>query len=146
MTTCATWMVSRLHRGLSHSHHHLTNCGCLWQRYIQCVLLSVMNTSLHNIMHGSSLIQIVDELHFRNHVDQTCRATYNPAQVKAEKPDLNFMVAEQTFSWLTKFRRILCAMPKTHHLFYLHRLVKRRNKYTELCHGIKRSPLLPKSS
>ena len=55
------------------------------------------------------------------------------------------MSAEQTFTWLTRFLKILSAMPKTYHLYYLHRLVKKRNVYTELCHRLNRKPLLPKT-
>lgn len=70
---------------------------------------------------------------------------YDPKTVKDKYPEVHFMSAEQTFAWLARFRRILCAMSKHHHLFYLHRLVKRRNKYTERCHKLLRQPLLPKT-
>ena len=36
-------------------------------------------------------------------------------------------------------------MSKNHHLFFLHRIVKRRNEYTEFCHNQGRKPLLPKT-
>ena len=84
-------------------------------------------------------------MYYRNHKDEMCKATYNPEQAKTMYPNVSFMCAEQTFSWLSRYRRILCAMPKTHHLFFLHRLVKRRNKYTELCRKLEREPLLPHS-
>ena len=55
------------------------------------------------------------------------------------------MVAEQTFVWLSRFKKILCAMPKVHHLFYLHRMVKHRIAYTTACYKNKKKPLLPKA-
>ena len=55
------------------------------------------------------------------------------------------MAAEQTFVWLSRFKKILCAMPKVHHLFYLHRMVKHRNAYTTACYKYGKKPLLPKA-
>ncbi len=55
------------------------------------------------------------------------------------------MTAEQTFAWLSRYRRIVPGMNKTHHLFFLHRTISRRNKYTEKCIQIKRKNLLPKA-
>lgn len=94
-------------------------------------------------------LKVIDDLHFKNHKDQICRAKYAPSKVKNDLSDndqsLNFMSAEQVFAWLSRYKRILSAMPKTHHLYYLHQLVKRRNKYTELCYRLNRKPLLPKT-
>ena len=42
-------------------------------------------------------------------------------------------------------KKILCAMPKVHHLFFLHRMVKHRNNYTVRCYKNGRKPLLPKA-
>ena len=41
--------------------------------------------------------------------------------------------AEQTFIWLGKFKKILNSMNKRHHNFFLHCLVKARNRYTMWC-------------
>lgn len=41
---------------------------------------------------------------------------YAPQKVKAQ--GMNFMCAEQVFAWLSRFKRILCSMPKTDHLFF----------------------------
>ena len=86
-------------------------------------------------------MQVIDEFY---HVDETCREKYNPSTIKEKYPGVSFMGDEQTFAWLSRFNRILSAMPKTHHLFYLHRLVKRRKMYMEMCHKLQRKPLLPK--
>ena len=40
---------------------------------------------------------------------------------------------------------LFCSMNKSHHLFFLHRLIVLRNEYTEMCHKIGRKPLLPKA-
>ena len=42
-----------------------------------------------------------------------------------------------------RFKKILNSMNKTHFHFILHRMVKRRNKYTEYCHASGKYPLLP---
>ena len=91
-------------------------------------------------------IQVIDEVHYKNHTDARCLSRYNPAIAKEKHPDANFMVAEQTFSWLSRFKSILCAMPKNYHMFYLHRLCLRRNRYTEKCNKLERRLFLPKSS
>ena len=39
------------------------------------------------------------------------------------------MACEQTFTWLSRHKKILYAMHKCHLHFYLHRMVKCRNKY-----------------
>ena len=92
-----------------------------------------------------SIQKIIDSLHIRNHKDQSCKESYNPANLKKELPDGNTMAAEQTFVWLSRFKNILCAMPKVHHLFYLHRMVKHRNRYTTTCYKNGKKPLLPKA-
>ena len=89
--------------------------------------------------------KIIDRLHIRNHKDASCQDKYNPSSLKEEIPEGNTMAAEQTFVWLSRFKKILCAMPKVHHLFYLHHMVKRRNKYTVHCYKNGKKPLLPKA-
>ena len=98
-------------------------------------------------IHFALIMQVVDDLHIRNHVDPRCKELYHPATVKEKNPSIsfNFMACEQTFVWLSRFKRILCAMPKEHHLFMLHRLIVRRNHYTQLCHTVRRSLYLPKA-
>ena len=58
---------------------------------------------------------------------------------KSENPHFNTQVGEQTFVWIGRFKHILCSMNKPHHLFYLHRMVLGRNRYTARCykHGKK---------
>ena len=91
----------------------------------------------------SSIQKIIDSLHIKNHKDARCKELYSPNKVKEENPAFNTMAAEQTFVWLSRFKKILAAMNKTHHLFYLHRMVTVRNKYTEYCYKNNRKPLLP---
>jgi hypothetical protein len=76
---------------------------------------------------------------------KTCQEKYDPRPLKEEIPNGNTMAAEQTFVWLSRYKKILCAMPKVHHLFYLHRIVKHRNKYTVKCYKNGKKPLLPKA-
>ena len=90
--------------------------------------------------------KIIDRLHFKNHKDLRCRDSYNPdkAFTKESHPKYDTMICEQTFSWASRFKKIICAMNKTHHLFFLHRMVKRRNNYLESCYRSGRKALFPK--
>ena len=59
------------------------------------------------------MTKIIDTLHISNHKDPKCKQIYHPDQVK--KDDLstfNTMTCEQTFSWLSRFKKILSAMQK----------------------------------
>ncbi len=85
--------------------------------------------------------KIIDTLHIKNHVDKRCQEKYSPDSLKTENPDYNTMVCEQTFSWLSRYKRIVCAMPKVHHHFYLHRMIKRRNSYISFCYNNGRRPI-----
>ena len=94
----------------------------------------------------SDIIKIIDTLHIKNHKDSRCKELYDPEKIKGDNPSLNTMSCEQTFVWLSRFKKILSAMRKTHFHFYLHRMVKRRNIYIEYCYANNRRPLLPKAS
>ena len=92
--------------------------------------------------------KIIDGLHLQNHVNSNCKTLYNPKKIIDMYPDLegtkNTMACEQTFVWLGRFKKIMCNMPKAHHLFYLHRVIKRRNSYNVQMYKAGRKPLLPK--
>lgn len=79
-----------------------------------------------------SLKKIIDSLHLKKHKDKALKARYNPSCLKDEHPNGNTMAAEQTFVWLSRFKKSLCAMPRTHHLFYLHEMVKHRNQSVQI--------------
>lgn len=87
--------------------------------------------------------KVIDPLHIKNHKNPNCHIEYSSEKLKSELPDVNLMVAEQTFSWLGKFKKILNSMPKYNQLFLLHRLVQRRNEYTQYCYSIGAKPMLP---
>lgn len=91
-----------------------------------------------------SINKVTDCLHLRNHKDPRCKELYNPDALKEKFPNLNTPVAEQTFVWASRFKKILGAMPKNHFLFYYHRMVVRRNRYTEKCYEANITPILPK--
>ena len=88
--------------------------------------------------------KIIDVFHFKNHVSPVCKQLYSPDEVKNMNPKWNTQAGEQTFTWLSRFKHIVCSMPKSHHLFYIHRMVIRRNKYTSKCNMYGKTPLLPK--
>ena len=74
--------------------------------------------------------KIIDSFHLRNHVNPECHTTFSPQGLKENHPNANTQAGEQTFIWMARFKNIVCAMNKTHHLFCLHRMVRRRNSYT----------------
>ena len=88
--------------------------------------------------------KIIDTLHIRNHKDEKCRQMYDPGKIKDENPDYNTMSCEQTFVWLSRFKKVVCAMSKTHFHFYVHRMCKKRNRNIEFCYSNNRRPLVPK--
>lgn len=88
--------------------------------------------------------KIIDVFHFGNHVSPQCKEKFSPAKLKEDNPNYNTQAGEQTFVWVSRFQHILCSMTKNHHLFYLHRMVLRRNTYTAKCYKNKRKPILPK--
>ena len=48
----------------------------------------------------------------------------------SRKSHLDTPVAEQTFIWAGRFKKIMCAMPKRRFLFFYLRMVIPRNRYT----------------
>ena len=85
--------------------------------------------------------KIIDKFHFKNHVSPVCKELYCPDEVKEKNPKWNTQAGEQTFTWLSRFKH----MSKNHHLFYIHRMVIRRNAYTSKCNVHGKIPILPKS-
>ena len=88
----------------------------------------------------------VDGLHIRNHVRHSCRNEYPRVIQKLRETftSPNTEAAEQTFLWLGKFKKIINSMDKRRHHFFLHCLVKERNKYTQYCLENKKKVVLPK--
>lgn len=95
----------------------------------------------------NAINKCVDGMHIKNHVENNCWTRLHPDKIYDMHPDLrgkrNTQAAEQTFVWLARFKKIVCSMPKDHHLFYIHRMVQRRNTYTAKCYKRKKNPLLP---
>ena len=83
--------------------------------------------------------------HFEPQRSEVSSTVSPKSQLKDLHPNDNTMAAEQTLVWLSRFKKIVCAMPKVHHLFYLHRMVRRRNAYTVHCYKKGHKPVLPKS-
>ena len=80
-----------------------------------------------------------------NHVREKCRKDY-PIIINELRSTFlhpNTEAAEQTFVWLGKFKKILNSMTKLKHHFFLHCLVKERNRYTEWCYKNNMKPKLP---
>ena len=79
----------------------------------------------------------------RNHKDPQCKIKYGSDDLKEKYPHLNTPVAEQTFIWAGRFKKIMCAMPKRRFLFFYHRMVIRRNRYIAVCYQENRVPEFP---
>jgi hypothetical protein len=91
-----------------------------------------------------SIIQkVIDSFHLGNHKNHECREFYNPDRIKKvhNLETANTQSCEITFSWLGKFKHMVFKMPKSHHLFFLHRLIVRRNNYLERTRAAGRTPL-----
>lgn len=81
----------------------------------------------------------------KNHKGKDCKTKYSADSLKEKFPELNTPVAEQTFVWAARYKKIFCAMPKNRSLFFYHRMVVRRNRYTAKCYKSNVDPVLPKS-
>ena len=90
-----------------------------------------------------SVQKIINTFHLKNRTSDVCHTKYSPEELKQRNPSFNTQAGEQTFVWMGKFKHIVCAMSKTHHLFYLHRMVRRRNLYTKKCYANRKKPILP---
>ena len=90
-----------------------------------------------------NLVKIIDNLHLHNHVRKSCHTDFNPKILKAELPNANTMICEQTFAWLGRYKKILNVLPKHRFEFMLHRLIVHSNNYTEYCHLHHKYPHLP---
>ena len=98
--------------------------------------------SFPDLWHNN-LIKIIDSVHLHNHKRDSCKRDFNPSILKKVMPNGNTMVCEETFAWLSRYKKILNVLPKHRFEFMLHRLVVHRNKYTEYCHKVQKYPLLP---
>jgi hypothetical protein len=87
--------------------------------------------------------KVIDQLHIIL-INFICKTKYSSDLLKEKIPGLNTPVAEQTFVWAAKVKKIMCAMPKCHQLFYYHRMVIRWNAYTSSCYKANRDPNLSK--
>jgi len=88
--------------------------------------------------------KVIDDLHIKNHRDPSCQKLYSTENLRQQLPEANTIAAEQTFAWLSRHKKVLCAMPKVHFHFYLQRLVKKRNAYIEHCYETGKRVLSPK--
>ena len=91
----------------------------------------------------SSVSKIIDSFHLTNHKGENCKLLYNPEKLKVVHENYNTQACEQTFSWLSRFHRILSSVPRVHNHFFLHRMVKKRNKYNSYCYSQGKKPVLP---
>ena len=89
---------------------------------------------------------IIDGLHLKNHKRASCAVKYNPSKFHEAHPEAtsaNTIVAEQTFSWLAKYKEQINAMNEKNQSFFLHRIVVRRNEYIRQCLLKNETPLAP---
>lgn len=86
--------------------------------------------------------KVIDRLHLKNHKDPSCKVNYDPDHILSKS--FNTMAAEQVNVWASRLKRIMVALPYVHHMFFFHRMVKRRNAYTQFCYSTGRQPVVPK--
>ncbi len=77
-------------------------CVCVHKDLSFVRALWVLKCSIQVYMHA---------LHIKNHRDERCHKLYSP------HAQMNTMACEQTFAWLSRYKKILSAVPKTHHHF-----------------------------
>ena len=66
----------------------------IWEKVTKGINLSILN-ALPKHKHCS----VIDELHWRNHVEN-CKVQWNPKQIREIYPNANLVCCEQTFAWL----------------------------------------------
>lgn len=81
--------------------------------------------------------KVIDRLHLKNHKNPDCAKNFSAEPLTEIYPNLNTMVAEQTFTWASRYKKI-------RFLFYYHRMVVRRNRCITKCYKANRYPVLPK--
>jgi hypothetical protein len=91
-----------------------------------------------------SVGKVIDRLHLKNHKDPSCKVKYNPDSTLSKS--CNTMAAEQVNVWASRLKRIMVALPYIHHMLFFHRMVKRRNSYTELCYKVGKQPIVPRAA
>ena len=95
----------------------------------------------------TSINKVIDSLHVCNHKDKACHAELHPSNINKMYPEIknskNTQAAEQTFVWLGRYKKVVSSMTKTHHLFYIHRMARRKNAYSVKCYKYGRKPVLP---
>ena len=60
--------------------------------------------------------KVIDTFHLVTHVNPECHINFSPQALKEEHPHANTQAGEQTFVWMGRFKHIVCAMNKTHHV------------------------------
>ena len=102
--------------------------------------------ALHIKVYKLNFLNLIKSIFFIwNHVRDKCRKDYPVIIDNLRKtfPHPNTESAEQTFVWLGKLKKILNSMSKRKLHFFLHCLIKERNRYTEWCYANNIKPNLP---
>ncbi|XP_055349073.1 uncharacterized protein LOC129595962 [Paramacrobiotus metropolitanus] len=120
----------------------------LWSKYFLCYdnmcnlcRLKALKEPLNHVLPEgydnmfNIINKIVDGLHMSNHRREDCHVLYNPNKFSDVHPEVsrNTMAAEQTFSWLGRYRKQVNSMNKTNQHLFLHRVIIRRNWYITQC-------------
>lgn len=87
-------------------------------------------------MTWRNIRKIIDRLHLANQKHPKCKELYSADE--ALPPGNNTIVAERVF----RFKKIANSMSQTHHLFFIHRNIKRRNTCTAKCRRKGKEPVL----
>lgn len=119
MTICVLLMAWKLHRSLYLCQHLLTECGLQLTR----LLTAYTSKTTRTLIVKGNMIQ---------------PSSRNNYQIWTQ-----WQQSWHLFGRLVSKKK-LCSMPKTHHLFFPHRIVIYRNLYTVACYKRGLKPFLPK--
>ena len=80
---------------------------------ILCIIAYYFSTHAGDLKYiWQDVPKIIDTPRIHNHKDARCKEMYTPDRIKEEHPTYNTMSCEQTFVWLSRFKKVVRAMEK----------------------------------
>ncbi|OWA54885.1 hypothetical protein BV898_19277 [Hypsibius exemplaris] len=105
------WLYKKLHE---HPPTEWNKVFLCYDNMCQFANLRAFNEPLPAVFEGpyqnmwQAISKIIDGLHLRNHKQESCKVKFNPdlfGECHPEVTAANTMAAEQSFSWLTKYKK-----------------------------------------
>ena len=106
---CATLTHSSCCKSLYHSPHQETSFG--WRQITSSMTCKFINQSkgkrlFIKLCHW--FLKVPFFRHLQNHRNERCKVLYNPDKMKAVIPHGNTMTAEETFAWMSRYKKTGC--------------------------------------